>query len=144
MALGSALALGALALLAIGGAALLWRSAKSPTPGSDAWFAEQGIIPLISDANRKALDERIRNKNLTSGRFGDVVGYFVPDSAPKTLPRTGTPTPGPDTGERFEIDRLPELPAASEATVPPTPIYMTPDGLISSLGGSVPLSRGER
>lgn len=148
MALGSVLALGALAVLAIGGAALLLRrsiTAPAPLPGTDAWFAERGIIPLITDANRKQWESGTPSKNLTGGKFGDVVGYFVPDAAgPKTIPRLGEPAPGADDGTRYQIDRLPEMPPNTDPQPPPTPVYMTPDGLISSLGTPHRLFRGER
>lgn len=145
MALGSALALGALAVLAVGGAAILWRVSQQPKAGSDEWFYRQGIIPLITDANRKAWETATASKNLTGGKYGDVVGYFVPDAPPPgTTARTGPPpTPGPDRdGKRFEIDRLPELPASKEPLREPTPVYMTPDGLISSLRQPVRIDGG--
>lgn len=143
MALGSFLAIGALAVLAIGGAALLWR-ARQPAPGSDEWFYKQGIIPLITDANRKALESRAPSKNLTGGKFGDVVGYFAPEVIPpKTVTPSGPPTPAVgDPAKRYEIDRLPELPSSANPDAPSTFVYMTPDGLISSLSNPVRVSQG--
>jgi len=146
MALGSLLALGALAVLAIGGAALLLRKRPEPAPGTDAWFQQQGIIPLITDANRKSW-EASTSKNLTGGKFGDVVGYFVPESGPATVSRDpSVPLNRNPDQKPIQVDRAPfDGAGRSEPQTPPTPVYMTPDGLISSLAspGSVQ-SRGDR
>lgn len=146
MALGSLLALGALAVLAIGGAALLLRKRPEPAPGSDAWFAQMGSIPFIGEANRRAWEES-KTKNLTGGKFGDVVGYFVPESGPATVSRDpSVPLNRNPDQKPIQVDRAPfDGAGRSEPQTPPTPVYMTPDGLISSLAspGSVQ-SRGDR
>lgn len=140
----SLLALGALAVLAVSGAVLVSRLRKKaePAPGSDEWFAQQGIIPLITDANRKNWEARSERKPLSP--WGDVVGYFAEPSAPAVGPRpTLPPSPNPLNAQRqYQTDT--NFGGPQDDGRPSEPVRLTPAGLLGSIGQPTPIGLGGR